>query len=219
MKWWEVVVNLQDRWTVIAGEHKISFLSKVFAEVCIRSPQPPLNEKLFNFPEAIDGEIITQEGCFMQCRKRIISSESNQMTEEGQDVWPFEEVRKSSTPENLPHTHYHLWPEFMLPSPTQQTRRWVAGARKASRRIRWWAHVPKKQCCLNQDSSFFYTKRVGVKSNTPWFWSDSWEDVLISSCSHSQVGLVRVFLWAKKRYFSLMLITCEAGFPEMGHYV
>ena len=54
------------------------------------------------------GEIITQEGCFMQCRKRIISSESNQMTEEGQDVWPFEEVRKSSTPENLPHTHYHL---------------------------------------------------------------------------------------------------------------
>lgn len=55
MKWWEVVVNLQDKWTVIAGEHKILFLNKVFAEVCIRSPQLLLNEKLFNFPEAIDG--------------------------------------------------------------------------------------------------------------------------------------------------------------------
>lgn len=99
--------------------------------------------------EPLMGEIITQEGCFMQWRRQIISSESSQMTEEGQDMWPFEEGRKSSTPENLPQTHHHLSPESVLPSPIQQTRRWVVGARKASRPRRLWVHVPQKQCCLN----------------------------------------------------------------------
>ena len=94
------------------------FLNKVFAEVCIRSPQLLLNEKLFNSQKPLMGEIITQEGYFTQCRKRIISSESSQMTEEGQNMWPFEEVRKSSIPENLPQTHHHLSPESVLPSPT-----------------------------------------------------------------------------------------------------
>ena len=42
---------------------------------------------------------------------------------------------------------------------------------------------------------FFFILREGgmVKTNISWSWPDSGEDVFISSCSHSQVDLVRMF--------------------------
>ena len=54
------------------------------------------------------------------------------------------------------------------------------------------------------------------------FSPDSRGDVLISSFLQPlspPVGLVRMFPGAQQMYFSLMLMTWKAGFPEMGYYV
>lgn len=82
--------------------------------------------------EPLMGEIITQEGCLCSAGDKSYHLKVARWQKKGRDMWPFEEGRKL-TPENLPQTHHHLSPESVLPSPIQQTRRWVVGARKASR--------------------------------------------------------------------------------------
>ena len=84
----------------------------------------------------------------------------------------------------------------------------------------WWTHVPKNHLAWVRIQASFILKREGVKSNTSWFPSAFGGNVLISSfCSRHRWAWSGCFLWAKQRCFSLMLITWEAGFPEMGRYV
>lgn len=79
--------------------------------------------------------------------------------------------------------------------------------------------------CLCEDSDFLVLKGEEVKSNFSWFpQPPEGLYALLSPRGHSQVGPEQVArsgcsLWAKQRYLHLPLITREAGFPEMGHYV
>ena len=80
---------------------------------------------------------------------------------------------------------------------------------------------PKEPSCLSQNSGFFYTKTRGNKVKHFLVLVSLWR-----GCVHFFLPAViqrwvwsRCFLCSEQRYFSLMFITWEAGFPEMDHYV
>ena len=86
---------------------------------------------------------------------------------------------------------------------------------------RWWTHVPKNHLAWVRIQASFTLKSKGIKSNISWFRSASKGDVFISSSLQSFMGGPDqdISCELKQRYFSLRLISWEAEFPEMGHWV
>ena len=109
----------------------------------------------------------------------------------------------------------------------QYFMRWVVGVRNSNFKRK--ARSLKKVTDVSQISSLsgvriqasFILKGEGVKWDISCFRSAFEGDVLISFSLEviHRWAWSGCFLGAKQRYFSLMLITWEAGFPEKVHHV
>lgn len=104
-----------------------------------------------------------------------------------------------------------------------QIKRWVVGARKSDftqktgrpRRCSPYA-ASSHLAWVGTRVSFILKGRSKVRHSC--FPSASCRDAFISPFPQPFTGgLPGRFLWAQQRYFGLMLITWEAGFPETDH--
>ena len=91
---------------------------------------------------------------------------------------------------------------------------------KVSKPRRWWNCAPKNHLPGVRIQAYFVLKGKGGKSNISWSVS------LQRGCVNFFLPAVihrhpwsGYFLWATQRYFSLMPITWETRFSEMGHYL